>query len=212
MVRQFSWSDQAIFVVDQALKTLCVTPGLQRDYPAKAVENGPLSKEQQSHSAALMRINHVGEVCAQGLYLSGYLFSHSPSAQNFMLHSMEEEKEHLSWTSLRLDELNSRVSLLNPVWFMGSFLMGFSAAWVSDEWSYTFVEETELQVGEHLAHQLEGLPREDLRSRSIVTQMYEDEMSHAKGAQQLGSYAMPEPYKQTMKGMAKVMKAVAYYV
>ena len=212
MTRNFSSLDKICFVVDQGLKTLFTSPEALRDYPAKEEQKDSLREDERRLSAALMRINHVGEVCAQGLYLGGFLMSHSSSAQNFMLHAMEEEKEHLSWTSMRLKELNDRTSFLNPAWFMGSFVMGVAAACVSDEWSYTFVEETERQVGQHLHEQLTALPKEDFRSRAVVSQMLKDELLHAEGAQKLGAYVMPYRLQQSMVLMAKGMKGVAYYV
>ncbi|HJN37961.1 MAG TPA: 2-polyprenyl-3-methyl-6-methoxy-1,4-benzoquinone monooxygenase [Gammaproteobacteria bacterium] len=212
MTRIFSKVDKLLFVVDQGLKTLFVDPGSQREYPAKKIKEEAVYEEQRKQSAALMRINHVGEVCAQGLYLGGFLVSYSPPAQSFMLQAMEEEKEHLSWTAMRLKELHDRTSYLNPVWLMGSFVIGAVAAGASDEWSYTFVEETERQVGAHLKEQLSFLPKGDLRSRAIVSQMIEDELSHAEGAKSLGAYAMPYPIQKAMKLTAKTMKGVAYYV
>jgi len=159
-----------------------------------------------------MRVNHVGEVCAQALYQAQALSTRDPNLREHFEHAAREETDHLAWTQQRLDELGSRVSLLNPLWYAGAFGIGLIAGRVGDAMSLGFVVETERQVEQHLESHLDALPAADLRSQAIVRQMKEDEARHAMSAEQAGAVELPVPLKWAMRIAAKVMTTTAYYV
>jgi ubiquinone biosynthesis monooxygenase Coq7 len=171
-----------------------------------------LTEQEKSHSAGLMRVNHVGEVCAQALYAAQSAFAKTPLTREQFHKAGEEEVDHLAWTADRLQELGSRTSLLNPLWYAGSFALGAVAAKLGDPVSLGFVVETERQVEAHLDRHLDELPANDLRSRAIVTQMRDDEVAHAEAAAQLGAAELPLPVKKVMQAMAKVMTTAAYRI
>jgi ubiquinone biosynthesis monooxygenase Coq7 len=159
-----------------------------------------------------MRVNHVGEVCAQALYAAQSAFAKTPLTREQFKQAGQEEIDHLAWTADRLNELGSRTSLLNPLWYAGSFALGALAAKLGDPVSLGFVVETERQVEAHLYSHLDELPENDLRSRAIVTQMRDDEAAHAQAAAGLGAAELPQPMKQLMRAMAKVMTTTAYRI
>jgi ubiquinone biosynthesis monooxygenase Coq7 len=159
-----------------------------------------------------MRVNHVGEVCAQALYQSQKLHAQSADLKDKLEHAAIEEEDHLAWCEQRLSELDSRPSLLNPLWYAGSFLLGSVAGLAGDKVSLGFVSETEKQVENHLDGHLKELPTNDYRSRAIVTQMREDEIAHGQMARDEGGIDLPKPVKSAMKMMAKVMTSTAYRV
>jgi ubiquinone biosynthesis monooxygenase Coq7 len=167
---------------------------------------------QRRETAGLMRINHTGEVCAQALYMGQAALARDGATRAHLLHAASEETDHLAWCSERLTQLESRPSLLNPLWYAGSYAIGAAAALVGDPVSLGFVVETERQVEAHLAEHLERLPPHDERSRAILTQMQVDEARHAEQAQDRGGVALPRPIPTLMRGMSKVMKAVAYRI
>jgi ubiquinone biosynthesis monooxygenase Coq7 len=171
-----------------------------------------LTEQEKAHSAGLMRVNHVGEVCAQALYAAQSAFAKTPLTREQFQKAGEEEVDHLAWTADRLQELGSRTSLLNPLWYAGSFALGAVAAKLGDPVSLGFVVETERQVEAHLDRHLDELPPNDLRSRAIVTQMRDDEVAHAAAAAQLGAAELPLPVKKVMQAMAKVMTTAAYRI
>ena len=157
-----------------------------------------------------MRINHVGEVCAQALYQGQAVFCRDPNIRKALDHAAQEETEHLSWTEQRIDELGARKSWLNPVWYAGSFALGVLAGKLGDGWSLGFVAETERQVEAHLDGHLHKLPVADVRSQAIVQQMKVDEIAHAEMAVDLGAREMPSPVRGAMRMAAKVMTTTAY--
>ena len=171
-----------------------------------------MSDEERRHSAGLMRVNHVGEVCAQALYEAQGAFASSELTREQFRKAGEEEVDHLAWTAERLQELGSRTSLLNPLWYAGAYALGAVAAKLGDARSLGFVVETERQVEAHLNSHLERLPAQDQRSRAIVTQMRDDEIAHADAARELGASELPAPVKTAMKLMAKVMTGTAYHL
>jgi ubiquinone biosynthesis monooxygenase Coq7 len=171
-----------------------------------------LTTEEKKHAAGLMRVNHVGEVCAQALYQSQKLHAKSDDLKNKLEHAAIEEEDHLAWCERRLEELDSRPSLLNPVWYAGSFVLGSIAGLAGDKISLGFVAETEKQVEHHLDEHLKELPSNDHRSRAIVAQMRADEISHGQMAIQEGGVELPSAVQSVMKTMAKVMTVTAYRV
>jgi ubiquinone biosynthesis monooxygenase Coq7 len=183
-----------------------------RPNPAVGVAEPGLTEQEKAHSAGLMRVNHVGEVCAQALYSAQSAFAKTPLTREQFQKAGEEEVDHLAWTADRLQELGSRTSLLNPLWYAGSFAMGAVAAKLGDPVSLGFVVETERQVEAHLDRHLDELPPNDLRSRAIVTQMRDDEVAHAEAAAHLGAAELPLPVKKVMEAMAKVMTTAAYRI
>ena len=171
-----------------------------------------LTLAEKAHAGSLMRINHVGEVCAQALYSAQALASNNPQLKAHFAQAAREEGDHLAWTAERLDELGARPSALNPLWYAGAFAMGFVAGKLGDRISLGFVQETERQVEAHLQGHLTKLPAADQASRAIVAQMRDDEAIHASQAQEMGAFELPEPVKGLMRSAAKVMTTVAYRV
>jgi ubiquinone biosynthesis monooxygenase Coq7 len=204
--------DSAICAFDRTLRTMSNVATASRLNPAVGVAEPGLTEQEKTHSAGLMRVNHVGEVCAQALYAAQSAFAKTPLTREQFQKAGEEEIDHLAWTADRLQELGSRTSLLNPLWYAGSFALGAVAAKLGDPVSLGFVVETERQVEAHLDRHLDELPANDLRSRAIVTQMRDDEVAHAEAAAQLGAAELPLPVKKVMEAMAKVMTTAAYRI
>lgn len=175
-----------------------------------ASETAVLTPTERRLSGALMRVNHVGEVCAQGLYQAQALTARTPALRDQMLAAAQEETDHLAWTEARLRELDTRPSLLNPLWYGGAFALGLLAGRAGDAWSLGFVVETERQVEEHLAGHLTRLPAGDAASRAIVAQMRNDEAAHGLAAQQAGAAALPAPLRWAMRLAAGVMTTTAH--
>lgn len=202
--------DSFICAFDRSLRVISgVTVG-HRPNPAAKLAEATMTDEERRHSAGLMRVNHVGEVCAQALYEAQGAFANSELTREQFRQAGEEEVDHLAWTAERLRELGSRTSLLNPVWYAGAYALGAVAAKLGDARSLGFVVETERQVEAHLNSHLERLPTQDQRSRAIVTQMRDDEIAHADAARELGASELPAPVKTAMKLMAKLMTVTAY--
>jgi ubiquinone biosynthesis monooxygenase Coq7 len=204
--------DSAICAFDRTLRTMSNVATASRPNPAVGVAEPGLTEQEKAHSAGLMRVNHVGEVCAQALYSAQSAFAKTPLTREQFQKAGEEEVDHLAWTADRLQELGSRTSLLNPLWYAGSFALGAVAAKLGDPVSLGFVVETERQVEAHLDRHLDELPANDLRSRAIVTQMRDDEVAHAEAAAGLGAAELPLPVKKVMQAMAKVMTTAAYRI
>ena len=202
-------TDALILAADSALRTLCAEPRAGRDTPQPAEPGTALSETDQREAAALMRVNHVGEVCAQALYTGQALASRDPSLKAKLAEASREETDHLAWTLQRLRELGDRPSLLNPLWYAGAFAIGYLAGKVGDKVSLGFVVETERQVEAHLDGHLTRLPPGDAASRAIVAQMKADEISHANMALREGAVELPGPVKGLMRAAAKVMTTVA---
>jgi len=208
MSRHYRWYDNFLISLNQALGA---SSSSGRPNPSDTVNQPPLSLSQQQKSARLMRVNHCGEVCAQALYLGQSFTQDSTLHQAFCLAS-QEEADHLRWCKQRLKELNSRPSLLNPLWFTGSVLMGMGASIAGKGWSLGFLAETEQQVIQHLEDHLQKLPLSDQKSRAILRQMQIDEAKHQQSANHLGSYALPGAVKVTMHTLGKVMTTLSYYL
>lgn len=209
----FNLADRLVLQLDQALHTLI--PGSStaaRHTPAATVEDAQLSAQERQQAAALMRINHTGEVCAQALYQGQALTARLPDVRAGMDQAAREEIDHLAWCETRLQELDNRTSLLNPIWYAMSFGMGATAGLIGDKWSLGFVGETERQVCEHLEEHLERLPANDQKSRAVLTQMIVDERTHGDAAMAAGGAELPLPVKAGMKLMAGVMKTLTYRI
>jgi ubiquinone biosynthesis monooxygenase Coq7 len=197
---------------DSALHTLFSKTRASQPCPTLANELTVLNADEKALSGALMRVNHVGEVCAQALYAAQALSTRDPLLRQKFLDAGREESDHLAWTQERLDELGARPSLLNPLWYAGAFGMGLVAGRLGDRVSLGFVQETERQVESHLASHLERLPAGDHASRAIVAQMKADEARHAADAQAAGASELPAPVKNLMRAAAKLMTTVAHRV
>jgi ubiquinone biosynthesis monooxygenase Coq7 len=204
--------DDLIVSLDRALRTLAGTAHASRALPAANVADAPLSPEDRRDAAGLMRVNHTGEVCAQALYAAQALVARDAETRRKFSAAAREEEEHLAWTQARLAELHDRVSLLNPLWYAGSFAIGVAAGLAGDRINLGFVVETERQVEEHLTGHLSRLPANDARSRAIVAQMRDDEARHGAAAQAAGAAELPAPVKGMMRIAASVMKTLAYRI
>lgn len=205
--------DRLILEFDTALRSVVGGANAHRSTPGSEVGvNSSLDAAERKHAAGLMRVNHVGEVCAQALYQSQKLVARNPEIQEMLNHSGQEEMDHLAWCETRLKELDSHTSYLNPLWYAGSFAIGLVAGLAGDKWSLGFVAETEKQVENHLESHLEKLPKEDQRSRAIVDQMRIDEIAHGQAAKNAGGANLPEPIQKMMQAMSKVMTTTAYKI
>jgi ubiquinone biosynthesis monooxygenase Coq7 len=202
--------DALLGAADGALRTL--SGGAHASRPVPDTGEAELDPTARRLSGALMRVNHVGEVCAQALYQAQALTARSPQLRDQMAAAAREEMDHLAWTEQRLAELGDRPSLLNPLWYAGAFAIGLVAGRISDPVSLGFVVETERQVEQHLAGHLDRLPAEDHRSRAIVDQMKTDEARHADMAQRAGGLDLPAPARALMRAAAKVMTTTAHYI
>ncbi len=211
MTRQLdSWlsaADTALRAVSGGTRATRRTPV----YPAP-VPVSELTPAERRLSGALLRVDHVGEVCAQALYQAQALSTRTPAVREQMHAAAREETDHLAWTAQRLRELDDRPSLLNPLWYAGAFAIGLAAGRAGDRWSLGFVVETERQVEEHLAGHLERLPQGDAASRAIVAQMQEDEARHGRDAEAAGAAPLPAPVRLAMRAVAKLMTTTAHYV
>ena len=214
MTRQLDLVDQLLATADRALRTVVSTPVATRPYPpsALAAEAAELSAEQRAEAAALMRVNHVGEVCAQALYEAQALGTPDPRLREAFAEAAREETDHLAWTGRRIAELGGRTSLLNPLWYGGAFAIGLLAARLGDRVSLGFMAETEKQVEQHLQGHLDRLPPADVASRAVVEQMRVDEVHHGQTATALGGVELPLPARLAMRLAAKVMTTTAHYL
>lgn len=204
--------DSLIVNIDKALRVIGGVATSSRPNPALHAADAALDEREQRHSAGLMRVNHVGEVCAQALYDSQARFAKNPQMREQFEQAGREEEDHLAWTAQRLAELGSQPSLLNPLWYGGAYAIGAVAAHLGDARSLGFVVETERQVEAHLNSHLDQLPVQDAKSRAIVEQMRVDEVAHGAAAQALGAAETPFAVKAGMTVMAKAMTTTAYYI
>lgn len=204
--------DRFLAAADGALRTLFARPHAARPCPVVPGEETRLAPGERRHAAALMRVNHVGEVCAQALYTAQALATPDLQLRRHFEQAADEETDHLAWTAARLDELGARPSLLNPLWYAGAFGLGLLAGRFGERVSLGFVVETERQVEAHLESHLERLPAHDHASRAIVVQMKEDEAAHAARALHAGALELPAPVKLAMRAAAKVMTTTAHYI
>lgn len=212
-MRQFSYLDRVIQEMDMALRTL-VTPEnrvSKREVPGKALPDHPLTAAQKKHVSGLMRVNHAGEVCAQGLYQGQALTAKLAKTRQQMIEAAEEETDHLAWCEQRLRELDSKTTLLNPLWYTGSLMLGALAGMAGDRISLGFVAETEHQVSSHLQKHLENLPEGDDKSRLILERMQEDENHHAEMAKQAGAVTLPAFIRRLMQGVSRIMTKTSYH-
>jgi ubiquinone biosynthesis monooxygenase Coq7 len=202
--------DEWIASADQALRTL--TGGAHAARALPTAHEADLTPQERQLSGALLRVDHVGEVCAQALYQAQALTAQSPQLRQQMKRAAAEEVDHLAWTERRLAQLGAHTSWLNPLWYAGAFGIGLLAGWAGDRWSLGFVVETERQVEQHLAGHLDRLPSTDAPSRAIVEQMKADEAQHAAAAQLHGAAPLPAPIRLAMRLAARVMTQTAHYV
>ena len=213
MTRIYSRLDHLIISIDTALRMSSgESVEAKRPNPANDVADIVMEESHREHAAGLMRINHAGEICAQALYAGQAATARNPEIQAEMQQAADEEIDHLSWCKERLDELDSRPSLLAPLWYAGSFAIGAAAGLAGDGWSLGFLKETENQVEAHLENHISKLPAEDARSRAILDQMKIDEAKHAQMAEKSGAFDLPQAVRGLMKLTAGAMKAVAYKV
>ena len=209
-LRHLSPLDRLLDSAQNALSTVLGTPRAERLNPGKDTPEVVLDDAERRHAAGLMRINHVGEVCAQALYIGQATVARDAATRAHLLHAAQEETDHLAWCSERLHELDSRPSLFNPLWYAGSWAIGAAAGLRGDGWNLGFVVETERQVEAHLAEHLQSLPPADARSRAILSVMKDDEVRHANKALAAGARLLPRPVTLLMAGASKLMKTVAY--
>lgn len=204
--------DHLIIEFDKGLRTLFARAQTIRPFPDAGLQEAEMRESEKKHAAALMRVNHSGEICAQALYQGQALTARDPAVQQALQRAAQEETEHLAWTARRVHELGGHLSLLNPLWYTGSLAIGAVAGLLGDRWNLGFLAETERQVGEHLQSHLDRLPPQDEKSRAIVAQMYTDETGHADLATSLGGAELPQPVQLAMKLNSKVMTSTAYWV
>ena len=204
--------DTFIVGFDRALRTLSGTVAPARATPGATTAEPVLEPHEQRDAAGLMRVNHTGEVCAQALYAAQAIVARDPEVRERYAEAARDEEDHLAWTQGRLAELGARPSLLNPLWYAGSFAIGIFAGIAGDRTNLGFVVETERQVEEHLTAHIERLPPNDTKSRAIVTQMRDDESRHGAMALEAGALPLPFPIRYAMRAAADVMRAVAYRI
>lgn len=204
--------DRMIVEFDKGLRTLFSQAHSMRAHPDARIPDASLSDAEKKHAAALMRVNHSGEICAQALYQGQALTARDPDVQRTLQRAAQEETEHLAWTARRVHELGGHLSVLNPFWYTGSLAIGAAAGLLGDRWNLGFLAETERQVGHHLQSHLDLLPPQDEKSRAIVAQMHTDEVGHADMAVSLGGADLPQPVHLAMKLNGKVMTTLAYRV
>ena len=205
-------ADRAVVELDRALRAIAGVHRAARANPSEGVEEAALSEAQRAQAAALMRVNHVGEVCAQALYQGQALTARDAGNRAALEDAAREEEDHLAWSADRVHELGGRLSLLNPLWYAGALAMGVGAGLLGDRWNLAFLAETEAQVEEHLSGHLDTLPEADARSRAIVAQMRSDEARHRRSAVALGAAEMPVPVKRAMRFAARVMTTLAHRI
>lgn len=208
--RQITPLDHLLTEAQRALDTVFGNPPASRPYPADTTPDVQMNTPERRHAAGLMRINHVGEVCAQGLYFGQAAVAREAQTRAHLLEAAQEETDHLAWCAQRLRELDSRPSLFNPIWYAGSYTIGTLAGLRGDGWNLGFVVETERQVEAHLDEHLDTLPPADLRSREILKVMKIDEARHADHAEHAGARKLPFPIPSVMALASKVMKTIAY--
>ena len=202
--------DRLIGEFDRALRAIAGVAQAARPSPGAAVADTQMDDDDRAHVAALMRVNHVGEVCAQALYQGQALTARDERARDALEEAAREEEDHLAWSAARVAELGGRLSLLNPLWYAGSFALGAAAGALGDRWNLAFLAETERQVEEHLTGHLDALPADDRRTRAVVEGMRADEARHRASAIRLGAAELPAPVKLAMRLASRVMTTVAY--
>lgn len=211
--RNLSPVDRIIAGLDQALRIVNSEPTrAARPIPGAELDDAELTEAERSHAAGLMRVNHAGEIAAQGLYQGHAAVARDRSIEEQMQRAADEEFDHLAWCEQRLIELGAGPSRLSPVWYAGAFAIGAASGVLGDRWSLGFIAETERQVCEHLESHFERLPRQDARSRAILERMHEEEAEHGENAVEAGAAELPPPIKRLMRLTAKVMTRTAYWL
>ncbi len=213
-MRQLSLLDKLLCEIDTAIRTLVLPDARcsQRENPAQTIKEASLNAKERAHIAGLMRVNHAGEVSAQALYQGQAMTAKLTKVRAQMTAAAAEEVDHLAWCETRLRELNSQPSLLNPLWYGGSLLLGMLAGLAGDQWSLGFVAETERQVTNHLASHLKQLPKKDLKTKAILAKMQADEAHHADMAKLAGAAPLPFLITQVMQSVSKLMTRSSYYI
>ena len=204
--------DRLIVEFDKGLRTLFSEAHSLRAHPDAKIPDADMNDAEKKQAAALMRVNHSGEVCAQALYRGQAMTARDSAVQQSLQQAAQEETQHLAWTASRVHELGGHLSVLNPFWYTGSLAIGAVAGLLGDKWNLGFLAETERQVGQHLQSHLDSLPPQDAKSRAIVAQMYTDETGHAGMAAALGGADLPRPVQLAMKLNGKVMTGTSYWV
>ena len=204
--------DRLIAAFDNGLRTLLAPAHSARPVPGDSVAETALTVAERQLAASLMRVNHSGEICAQALYQGQALTAREPAARAALERAAAEETDHLAWTQQRIAELGGRASLLNPLWYAGSFALGAAAGLLGDKWNLGFLAETERQVEGHLEGHLDRLPAQDGKSRAIVDQMKSDEARHARSAEEYGAAELPAPVKLAMKLGSRVMTRTSFWI
>jgi ubiquinone biosynthesis monooxygenase Coq7 len=212
MTRKISWQDRLVAAADQALRTLTNPPEAARPSPAEGLDDPELSAAERQMSGALMRVNHAGEIAAQALYSGQSIMVRSADTRDQLLDAAAEEKDHLAWCAQRISELKDRRSLLDPVWYGGSFLLGVLAGSAGDRVSLGFIAETERQVEAHIKDHLGRLPAEDTRSKAILDKMATDEAHHATTARLSGGTELPRPIRSLMAWGGELLRRTALWV
>jgi ubiquinone biosynthesis monooxygenase Coq7 len=202
--------DRCVAEIDKAVRVLFGDATARRPSPAEGVTEGDLDPELRRHAAALMRVNHCGEVCAQALYQGQALGSSNESLRRSLDRAASEESDHLAWSADRVRELGGRLSLFNPLWYAGSFALGYAAGRLGDEWNLGFLAETEHQVEEHLQGHIERLGDRDARTRAVIEGMQREEAEHRRTAERLGARDLPEAVTLAMRVAARVMTTLSY--
>jgi ubiquinone biosynthesis monooxygenase Coq7 len=204
--------DRAIAEFDRALRAVAGVHHAERPSPARDLAEGDLDAASREHSAALMRVNHVGEVCAQALYQGQAMAARDDHTRASLERAAREEADHLAWSAERVRALGGRLSLLNPVWYAGSLALGIGAGLLGDRWNLAVLAETEKQVEDHLTGHLQHLAVEDAPTRAVVVAMRDDEARHRETAVALGAAELPAPARRAMRAMAKAMTTIAYRI
>src|SRR6187551_1073724 len=212
MPTALTWPDRLIAAVEQGLRAMAAPPVSMRPSPAAALAEPALSADERSTSAALMRVNHAGEIAAQALYSGQALFARSPATEAVLSNAAREERDHLAWCAARIDELGGRTSLLTPFWYAGSFAIGVLAGLRADNESLGFVRETERQVEAHLRDHLQRLPAHDEKSAAILSRMAADEMHHGTTAALAGGAELPTAIRGCMKVGGEILRRIASIV
>ena len=211
--RHFTLLDRFLIRTDEALRLSAgAAPPPGRPNPAEGLPAADLDSDERRQVAGLMRVNHAGEICAQALYAGQAATARKSAVRSAMQQAADEEMDHLAWCESRLKELDARTSLLNPLWYAGSFAIGAAAGLAGDRWNLGFVRETENQVEAHLQQHLDRLPKEDIRSRAILDQMKTDEAQHGRMAEEAGGRELPKPVRRVMALTAGIMKMLAYRI
>jgi len=203
--------DTLITALDKGVRTVFAPPQAMRADPAASIPESDLSEYERRQAAALMRVNHCGEVCAQALYQGQALASKNTRIKSALAQAADEEVDHLAWSATRISDLGGRTSVLNPLWYAGSLALGYAAGRLGDRWNLGFLAETERQVGQHLQGHLDRLSKRDQRTRAVVAQMQREEAVHARTAQMLGASELPLPVKRAMRMSARVMTTLSYW-